>query len=73
MGNNSGECVGSGVDVGVGMHGAGMLARWTVGCAWCWNAGWGGKASFVVLPGERPPNCATSLWNIGIWTMLVVE
>ena len=42
-----------------GVQGAGMLA--------------GGNASLVVLPGEKPPNCATSLWNIGTWTMLVVE
>ena len=32
MGNNSGGCVGSGVGVGVGVHEAGMLARWAVGC-----------------------------------------
>ena len=34
-------CVGSGVGVGVGVHEAGMLARWAVGCAGGWNAGWG--------------------------------
>ena len=41
MVNNSGGCVGSGVGVGVGMHEAGMLARWAVECAGGWNAGWG--------------------------------
>ena len=38
-----------------GVQGAGMLA--------------GGIASFVVLPKDRPQTCATSLWNIGTWTM----
>ena len=60
--DSDGECV--------GMHGAGMLARWAVGCAWGWNAG-GGIASFVVLPRDPPQTCATSLWNIGTWTMFV--
>ena len=40
-----------------GAQGAGMLA--------------GGNASLVVLPRAKPQTCATSLWNIGTWTMFV--
>ena len=50
-----------GVGVGVGMHEAGMLARWAVGCAGGWNAGWGECIARISSRSETTKLCDVTL------------